>query len=408
MKTIIVSVILLSSMVTLNAQHRHEEFNFRNKRPGKHCNEPIQKLDSVIAYKIDQTSGLDVKDYILVYNYDNQAATSTTRYTLPDYTPVYNQVFSYDREGNMTEYIYQIWDEGLWKNSRRTVYLYDNSTLSKEIFSRMSDNGEWFEYQQHFYENRDDRPVKYLRQVKNQNGEWYDYAYHNFVYDASGNLIVLYGEYIHNNSVYWRRTSTFSTDNNISERVLEVLRYDPETKTNILKQELHQTFTYDIYSHIDIIYNKVPVDGEWTDSGHLEYFWSLNSSNKVSICHNGHTICVSVNALRAHLAHGDKIGECDEPFRMKPDNGKDKSDNSLNKISVYPNPAESDVRIRFSRPDHGFSGVYIISQGGKAEDYFNLEGRAEFSFSAKKLKSGSYFLRFVGESEEQWEVLIRK
>ena len=43
-----------------------------------------------------------------------------------------------------------------------------------------------------------------------------------------------------------------------------------------------------------------------------------DSAGKVDICHippgnpeNAHVINVSVNAVRAHLAHGDTLGECD-------------------------------------------------------------------------------------------------
>lgn len=32
--------------------------------------------------------------------------------------------------------------------------------------------------------------------------------------------------------------------------------------------------------------------------------------NKVEICHNGNTIEVAKSAVAAHLAHGDKLGEC--------------------------------------------------------------------------------------------------
>ncbi len=33
---------------------------------------------------------------------------------------------------------------------------------------------------------------------------------------------------------------------------------------------------------------------------------------KVKICHNGHTITVSLAAVSAHLKHGDTLGECKE------------------------------------------------------------------------------------------------
>jgi hypothetical protein len=35
-----------------------------------------------------------------------------------------------------------------------------------------------------------------------------------------------------------------------------------------------------------------------------------NKAAKVKICHKGHTVTISRNALRAHLKHGDKIGPC--------------------------------------------------------------------------------------------------
>jgi hypothetical protein len=37
---------------------------------------------------------------------------------------------------------------------------------------------------------------------------------------------------------------------------------------------------------------------------------ATGSNEKVLICHNGHDINVSINALQAHLAHGDQVGSC--------------------------------------------------------------------------------------------------
>jgi hypothetical protein len=46
-----------------------------------------------------------------------------------------------------------------------------------------------------------------------------------------------------------------------------------------------------------------------------------NDNEKVTICHippgnpdNAHTISVSENAVPAHLAHGDTIGECEKKY----------------------------------------------------------------------------------------------
>lgn len=37
---------------------------------------------------------------------------------------------------------------------------------------------------------------------------------------------------------------------------------------------------------------------------------ATGSNEKVLICHNGHDINVSINAMEAHLAHGDQLGSC--------------------------------------------------------------------------------------------------
>ena len=46
--------------------------------------------------------------------------------------------------------------------------------------------------------------------------------------------------------------------------------------------------------------------------GNDDYDYCDDKNKKVYICHNGHTICVSVNAIKAHLDHGDVIAKCDD------------------------------------------------------------------------------------------------
>ena len=56
------------------------------------------------------------------------------------------------------------------------------------------------------------------------------------------------------------------------------------------------------------------------DSADLESYPSDYEGKKINVCHvppgnsdNAHTINISVNALKDHLAHGDSLGKCDEP-----------------------------------------------------------------------------------------------
>lgn len=48
------------------------------------------------------------------------------------------------------------------------------------------------------------------------------------------------------------------------------------------------------------------VSAQATGGGH-------GGGDKVTLCHNGHTITVDKHAAKAHKKHGDKEGKCDEP-----------------------------------------------------------------------------------------------
>ena len=45
-------------------------------------------------------------------------------------------------------------------------------------------------------------------------------------------------------------------------------------------------------------------------SGNPNYESCDNNNKKAYVCHDGNAICISVNAVQAHLDHGDLLGEC--------------------------------------------------------------------------------------------------
>lgn len=60
-----------------------------------------------------------------------------------------------------------------------------------------------------------------------------------------------------------------------------------------------------------------------------------NIGDKVLICHNGQVLCVSSNAVAAHLNHGDRLGSCD-------------GETSPLEVVVYPNPFTSFITVNVS------------------------------------------------------------
>lgn len=71
------------------------------------------------------------------------------------------------------------------------------------------------------------------------------------------------------------------------------------------------------------------------------------ASNKIAICHNGHTICVSKSAIPAHYAHGDNLGPCTScDDRNVAINAVDIAMEDA-EIGLFPNPASDQLTIQF-------------------------------------------------------------
>lgn len=95
----------------------------------------------------------------------------------------------------------------------------------------------------------------------------------------------------------------------------------------------------------------------FTGMGNLPESWTCgNKNNKVLLCHgsSGNELCVSPNAVAAHLAHGDFLGpclSCDGQKLVAPGN------NGINvtapaqhhELELFPNPASHEINIHFDR-----------------------------------------------------------
>jgi hypothetical protein len=66
-----------------------------------------------------------------------------------------------------------------------------------------------------------------------------------------------------------------------------------------------------------------------------------NNGNKVTICHNGNTLCVAAASVPAHLAHGDVLGGCAPTCGS----GERNLVETHHEVDVYPNPATSELNI---------------------------------------------------------------
>ncbi|MFT5860564.1 MAG: putative repeat protein (TIGR01451 family) [Flavobacteriaceae bacterium] len=103
--------------------------------------------------------------------------------------------------------------------------------------------------------------------------------------------------------------------------------------------------------------------------------------NKVAICHNGNSLCVNINALQAHLNHGDCLGEC-PPDITSNEKG----------VQVYPNPSTGIFNV--ISVESIIREYHVVNMLGEIvkEGAGNQSG---FSFDLKQLQSGLYLLVIV-------------
>ncbi|MBU6119472.1 HYR domain-containing protein [Hymenobacter siberiensis] len=87
--------------------------------------------------------------------------------------------------------------------------------------------------------------------------------------------------------------------------------------------------------------------------------------DKVIVCHNGHEICISPNAVPAHLTGhpGDQLGNCTTAVRGVAANAP--VANSTNELSVFPNPAADKATVSFRTAENGAAQVVVYNLLGQ-------------------------------------------
>mgnify|MGYP001213466132 CR=1 FL=1 len=121
-----------------------------------------------------------------------------------------------------------------------------------------------------------------------------------------------------------------------------------------------------------------------------------NKMDKVLVCQNDnnyHTICISPNAVPAHLAHGDYLGNCNDNPNLI--NGNQTTEFKLH--SNYPNPFNPVTRISFDIPKQAFVSLKIYDMLGREVktlvNEVKIPGNYVVDFNGSELSSGVYFYR---------------
>jgi hypothetical protein len=107
-----------------------------------------------------------------------------------------------------------------------------------------------------------------------------------------------------------------------------------------------------------------------------------NKLNKVRVCHKGEEICISKEAVEAHLSHGDVLGSCTAAAQaIKP--GVMLYERET-KLSNHPNPFNGSTNIHFTLPSNGMVSLQI----------FDITGRKLETLAEGPMKAGEHQVLF--------------
>lgn len=113
-----------------------------------------------------------------------------------------------------------------------------------------------------------------------------------------------------------------------------------------------------------------------------------NDNRKVYICHNGRTKCVSINAIQAHLNHGDTLGRCND------DDDNESNYQEDGKFKLYPNPVHTTLTIKNKKSKKG--DIFIYDIYGNLYKHKKLKKKAkEVKINMKSYPDGIYIVRIV-------------
>lgn len=137
-------------------------------------------------------------------------------------------------------------------------------------------------------------------------------------------------------------------------------------------------------------------------------------NDKVYVCHkqngehgngtigaNAHTLCVSVDAVPAHLAHGDCLGACETTQRAG-------AQQVNNENIVYPNPTQGVVRVKVDMLQSPNAEILIMNAKGFLVERRNAAGSSAQSFDLRKYGTGIFVIKIVsGKNVISNKVLVQ-
>ncbi len=331
--------------------------------------------------KFDALSGAPLSRVVYTYG-SNQERTSTTVFEWKNEQWVGITRYLYEFDSNLRESgkVVQGWDGSMWKNNTHDMeYIYDENGLFRQWSNYRWKNEQWvFDYFVYMdYNDRGWMIKKFsIRPVGNNLSQVF------YEYNQNGKYTVMYAQ-------FWRNGAW--------------------------ENSWKRLYDYDDCGMGSGITYQSWINGQWINTSRIESELMINpgySGKKVPLCHNGHTIWVSKNAVPAHLAHGDCLGEC-----LVEERGSGKKSATLeaapaeetfseNSLRIYPNPAREQINVSLGDNENQVTRISLHDLSGRILYQLPVNGESELNIPRGNLQEGIYFLRLEGKGVENVKIIF--
>ena len=357
---------------------------------------PVLKTDQIIEYLWDA----ELSDWILKnrikYDYTYENGETRTETTSDYFTgiPVIRYINSYTAEKILKESLFQSWVSGSWETTRRNLWFSNDEGLTVEAIIQFWQNDTWvnsIRYTDYQYDNR--RLLQYTYQTWT-NGQWIDSFHDLWNYDDRGNLVLR--EQIRVNNIPINKFIYLVDVINLRQSLTLFSWISDKWQENY-----RILYEYNQCGKTTATIFQVYKNGRWINTTRQEYIYALSTEGikpgeRVPVCHNGNTIYVPVNAVEAHLAHGDCLGEC-RVEKKSERRGLEENMNLKAPFIIYPNPAKEKFTIKFEADDNSdIKRVELTDFYGKLIRSFNVKGSGDLTIYRENLLSGKYYIRLIG------------
>jgi hypothetical protein len=134
-----------------------------------------------------------------------------------------------------------------------------------------------------------------------------------------------------------------------------------------------------------------------------------NKNDKVSVCHNGHTICIDQNAVPAHLQeHGDYLGACSTASMTSTATSSQPMLEALmmnnSAAGVYPNPNNGQFSLQLNNSKAAKAEVLVINANGSVVErrpVYLTAGTQTLRFTLNNKAIGLYLVKVISDAGVQ-------